>query len=127
MLAGAGTHVHHPIGGADGVLVVLHDQHRVAQVAHALQRVDQAGVIALVQADARLVQNIEDAHELAADLRRQANALRLAAGERGRRAVESQVIQPHVHHEAQARGDLLEHLVGDRVLPGRQGSGRGTR
>ena len=62
-------------------LVVFHHQHSIAQIAHPLQRFDEAGVIPLVQADARLIQNIEDAHQLAADLRSQANALGLAAGE----------------------------------------------
>ncbi|MEZ4583826.1 MAG: hypothetical protein R3A10_19685 [Caldilineaceae bacterium] len=48
-----------------------------------LERVDEPGVVALVEADARLVQNVEYAHELAADLGGQPNALRLAAGEGG--------------------------------------------
>ena len=87
---------------ADRVLVVLDHQHGVAQVAHALERLDQAGVVALVQADARLVQDVEHAHQLAADLRGQADALRFAAGEGDGRAVERQVVQPDVDHEARA-------------------------
>ena len=49
MLA-ARPHVHDQ-SAADGVLVVFDDEDRVAQVAHAHQRLDQAGVVALVQAD----------------------------------------------------------------------------
>ena len=64
----------------------------------------------------RLVQDVEHAHQLAADLGGQADALRLAAGERDGRAVERQVVEPDVDHEAQAGGDLLEHLVGDGAL-----------
>ena len=41
----------------------------------------QAVVVALVQADARLVQDVEHAHQARADLRGQADALRLAAAE----------------------------------------------
>ena len=38
-------------------LVVLDHEHRVAQVAQVLQRADQALVVALVQADGRLVEH----------------------------------------------------------------------
>ena len=76
------------VGDADGLLVVLDDDHGVAEVAQPHHRVDQALVVALVQADRRLVEHVEHADEAAADLRRQPDALRLAAGERGRRAVE---------------------------------------
>ena len=58
---------------------MLDDEHRVAQIAQALQRGEQAVVVALVQADARFVQNIEHADERRADLRGQPDALRLAA------------------------------------------------
>ena len=102
-----------PVGGAHRLLVVLDDQHRVAQVAHALQRLDQAGVVARVQADARLVQHVQHADQARADLRRQPDALRLAAGERAGRAVERQVVQPDVDHELQPGADLLEDAVGD--------------
>jgi hypothetical protein len=54
---------------------VLDDDHAVAQVAQALQRFDQARVVALVQADGRLVQHIHDAGQPRADLRSQADAL----------------------------------------------------
>ena len=49
--AGAGPEVQHMVGRADGILVVLHHQHRVAEVAQMAQRGDQAVVVALVQAD----------------------------------------------------------------------------
>jgi regulator of RNase E activity RraA len=42
VLAGAGTDVDHVVGDPDGVLVVLDDEHRVAEVAQAHERVDEA-------------------------------------------------------------------------------------
>ena len=63
----------------DRVLVVLDDEHGVAEVAQAVQRLDEAVVVALVQADGRLVEHVEHADEARADLRGQADALRLAA------------------------------------------------
>ena len=55
----------------------------------------------LVQADRRLVQDVADADQAAADLRRQADALRFAAGQRAGLAVQRQVAQPDVEHESE--------------------------
>ena len=79
VLARARPDVEHPVGRPDGLLVVLDDDQRVAQVAQPDQRGDELGVVLLVQADGRLVEDVQDAHQARADLRRQADALRLAA------------------------------------------------
>ena len=63
--SGAGAEVDHVVGALDGLLVVLHHQHRVAQVAQLRQRVEQAAVVARVQADGGLVQHVEHAAQLA--------------------------------------------------------------
>src|SRR3546814_4627684 len=68
--ARAGAHVHDVIGGADRILVMLHDDDGVAEVAEALQGDEQAIIVALVQADAGLVEDVEDARQAAADLAR---------------------------------------------------------
>ena len=82
VLAGARPHVDEPVGGAHHLLVVLDDEHGVAEVAQPLERADQPAVVALVQPDRRLVEDVEDADELRADLRREPEPLRLAARER---------------------------------------------
>ena len=84
VLAGAWSDVDDPVGGVDGVLVVLDDDQRVAEIPQPDQRLDQAPVVPLVQADARLVQDVQHADQPAADLGRQPDPLRLAAGEGGR-------------------------------------------
>ena len=86
VLAGARTDVDDPVALADRLLVVLDDDHRVAEVAQPGQRVDQPAVVALVQADRRLVEHVQRADEAGADLAGEADALRLAAGERAGRA-----------------------------------------
>ena len=80
--AGARAHVDQVVGRADRVLVVLDHDHRVAEVAQALQRLQQPVVVALVQADRGLVEHVEHARQARADLRGQADALALAARER---------------------------------------------
>ena len=108
------------IGAVDRLLVVLDHDHGVAQVAQALQRVEQPAVVALVQADGGLVQHVHHAGEPRADLGGEPYPLRLAAGERIGRAVERQVVQAHVHQELQPRHDLVDDPLGDRLFVARQ-------
>ena len=111
MHAGPWSHLDDVIGGADRVLVVLDDDDRVADVAQALERRDHLGVVFRVQADARLVEDVEHPHQAGADLRRQPDALRLAARERAGAAVEVEVVEPDAEQELQPRADLAEHLT----------------
>ena len=74
------------------------------------QRVEQSLVVARVQADRWLVENVEHADQAAANLPGEPNALRLAAGERRRGAVEREVFEADVLQEAQPAADLFEHL-----------------
>ncbi len=114
--AGAGADVEHVIGGADGVLVVLDDDHRVAQVAQPLEGLEQTVVVALVQADRRLVEDIHHPHQAGADLAGQTNALGLAAGQRLGAALEVEIVEPDVDQEFQAGLDLVDDLGGDLAL-----------
>ncbi len=72
VVAGPGAHVDEPVGRAHHLLVVLDDEHGVAQIAEPLERADQLAVVALVEPDRGLVEDVEDADQLGADLRRQA-------------------------------------------------------
>ena len=94
--AGAGAEVDDPVGGAHHRLVVLDDEDGVAEVAQALERGDEAVVVGGVEADGGLVADVEDAHERRADLRGEADALGLAAGERAGAAVEREVVEADV-------------------------------
>ena len=125
VLAGARPHVDHVVGGVDRVLVVLDDDDAVAEVAQVLERGEQAVVVALVQADRRLVQHVHDAGQPRADLRGETDALRLAARQRFRRAVERQVVEADVVQELQPAHDLLDDAVGDRGLLAVEPASRG--
>src|ERR1700736_5947000 len=80
-----------------------------------LQRRKQTCVVALVQTDRRLVEDVHHAGEPRADLRGKPDALRLAARQRFRRTVQRQGIEPDVVQELQPADDLLDDLVGDRL------------
>ena len=88
-VAGAGAEVEQIIGGGDHFAVVLDQDQRVAEVAQVLQGLEQPAIVARVQADGRLVEDVEHAGQAAADLAGQANALRFAAGQRRRRPAQA--------------------------------------
>ncbi len=79
--AGPGAEVDHVVGGLDGVGIVLDHDDGVAEIAETSQRGEEALVVPLVQPDAWLVEDVEHADQPRSDLRRQSNALRLAARE----------------------------------------------
>ena len=106
--------VDHPVGMGDGVEVVFDDDQRVAEVAQPDQGVDQSPVVALMQADGRLVEHVQHADQAGPDLRGEPNALRLTAGQRAGGTGQRQVVEADVEQEAQPGLHLLEHLSRDR-------------
>ena len=79
MDTGAGAEVDDIVGRENCLAIVLDDEHRVAEIAQVDQRIEQALVVALVQPDRRLIEDVHDADEPRADLAREPDALRLAA------------------------------------------------
>src|SRR5437879_8141880 len=108
MPAGTRSQIYDVVSRPNRFLVVLHDQHRVAEVAQLLQRREQTRVVALMQADRRLIEDVQHADQAAADLRREADPLGLSTRERHRRAFEREVIEPDVDEKAQPVGHFLE-------------------
>ena len=120
MHAGAGADIDDVVGGADGVLVVLDHDHGVAEVAQPAQRFEKPRVVALVQADRRLVEHVEHAGQPGADLRGEPDALALAARQRAGGARQRQIFEADIDQECEPLADFLEHAHGDFVLLGSQ-------
>ena len=116
VLAGARPHVHDPVGRAHHLLVVLDHEHGVAEVAQPLERADQLPVVALMEPDRRLVEDVEDADQLRADLRGEPQALRLSARERLRGPIELEVADSHVVEEGEPFAYLLQDPPPDQLL-----------
>ena len=110
---GSRADIHHIVCCAHGFFIVFHHDQCVAQIAQLLERTEKLGIVPLVQADARLIQDIQHAHEAGADLSGQADTLALAAGEGRRRSGQGQIAQADALQEAQAGADLLEDLRRD--------------
>src|ERR1019366_4972013 len=95
----AGAHVDDVVGRQDGLPIVLDDDDRVAEIAEARLRLDEARVVARVEADAGLVEHVEHADERRADLCREPDALALARRERLRAAIEREVVEADIDEE----------------------------
>ena len=113
---GAGAEIDDVLGAADRLLVVLDDDDRVALRREPRDRVEQQIVVARMQADRRLVEDVADAAQVRAELRREPDALRLAARQRRRRAVEREVAQPDEIEEAEPALELGQHVARDLAL-----------
>ncbi len=91
---------------------MLHHDDGVADVSQLLHGGDETVIVPLVQADGGLIQHVAHAHQLAAHLRGQADALRLTAAERTGLAREVEIVQAHVIEEAQPAVDLTQNRLG---------------
>ena len=100
----AGAEIDDVIGAAHGFFIVLDDEDGVAEIAQRFERGEQAAIVARVQADRRLIENIENAAQSRADLRGQADALGFAAGERGGGAIESEIAEAYIEKKIEALG-----------------------
>ena len=67
--------INQPVGSADGVFIMFHHNRGVTYVREVAKRLNKPFVVALVQADGRLIQHITDAHQSGTNLRRQPDAL----------------------------------------------------
>ena len=79
---------------------------------------NEAVVVALVEADGRLVKDVEDAAQAGANLGGEADALALAAGERGGAAIEREVVEAYGAEELKALNDLAADAIGHQRLAG---------
>src|SRR5699024_12461589 len=71
---------------------------------------DALPIFALVQPDGGIIKDVHDTRQARAHLACEADALRLAAGERLGAAIQREVIEAHVHEESQSIADFLHDL-----------------
>ncbi len=85
---GARPYVDQKVAGVNGVLIVLDHNDGITEVAQIDECFYKSLVVALVEPNGRLVQDIQRTHKPRAKLAREPDALCLAAGERIGAAVE---------------------------------------
>src|SRR5437773_10656715 len=114
--ARTGSHVDDVIRREDRVAIVLDDQHGVAEVAKPLEDSEQPSVVARMEADRRLVEDVEDADQARTDLRGEAQPLPFASRKRRRRPIERQIVQTDLEEKPETRADFVEKSARDFTL-----------
>jgi hypothetical protein len=104
------------IGDPDYVGIVFHDDHRVALVTQLAEQLVEPMDVARVKADARLVEDVHDVDETAAEMLHHLDALRFAARQRVGLAVQRQVVEADVDDVLEALDERGDDLRGHRRL-----------
>ena len=109
--ASARTEVDEVAGGADGVFIVFDEEEGVALFSECVKGAEEGGVVAGMKANGGFVEDVEDALEVGAKLRGEADALGFATGEGGGGAVELEVTESDLIEEVEKLVDrgILEH------------------
>ena len=81
MNASAGADIDHVVSSANCIFIVLDHNNGITQITQVDKRTQQTFVIALVQANRRLIQHVHYTDQTRADLACQTNTLGLTAGE----------------------------------------------
>ena len=102
MLARSRSDIHEVIGGFDEVEVVLHDQHRVPQIAQLAHDVDESMGIAGMQTDGRFIEDVEHAGQTGPEQGSQSQALGFTGRETRRGSLKCQVSHPNFKQAADA-------------------------
>ena len=96
--------------------VVFHHHQGVSQVPQAVQRIQQLGGIAFVEAHRGFVQNVEHSFKAATDLACKADTLGLATAQGVACTVEPDVAKTHTDEELQTADDFTEQGLRYRLL-----------
>ena len=114
MLAGSRAHVDQPVGAAHGFQVMFHHKQRIACGFQAIKRSEQCFAIRRVQTRRRLIEHINNAEQLRAQLGGQAQTLQLPGRQGRRAALQGQITQAQLDQGV----DPFEQVLGDAL--GRQ-------
>src|SRR5258708_24615178 len=82
--------------------VMFYENEGIAEVPEVEKSLEQALVVARMQADGGFIQNIKHASQTAADLTGQPNSLGFSSRKRGCRPAQSEILDADVHQELQA-------------------------
>ena len=89
------------------------DKDGVFEVAEVFQGSDELVIVALVKADGRLIEDVEDALETRADLGGKADALGFAAGKGVGGAAKLEIAKADVFHKLDAFADFFDNRLGN--------------
>ena len=98
--SGVRADIYQHVGSLDNLLVMLHNDDSVAQVAEPLQHTDELLGVAGMQADGRLVKDVKRADKVVSEGADKVDALAFAAAQGIGRAGHGQIAKTDIHHIA---------------------------
>ncbi len=116
VLTGTGPQVDNRICRANGFLVMFDDQNAVAAIAQRFERINQDAVIAGMQADGRLIQDITNPGEIGSQLGGQTDSLGFSAGKRISAAGQRKVGQAQLIQQRQPGQYFGNNRLGDGLF-----------
>ena len=118
--AATGPELDHPVRRADGLKVVLDHDHGVARVAEPRENGEQPAQVARMQSDARFVEDVRRVDEVRTERVGEGDALRFAAGEGARGAIEREVRKSDVAEKSEPVAGFTQNVRGDFLLAARE-------
>ena len=116
MFTSAWTNVNDPIGRANGVFIVFNNHDCVAKIAKTYERFDEAMVIALMQADARLVEYVQRSHKTGTYLACQTNALCFSACQCCCCARQGEIVETNGQQESKPRVNFFGYAFSNHLV-----------
>ena len=113
---GPGSHVDDVLCGPDHVLVVLYHENRVPEIPEGPEGFDQLPVVPLVEPDRGFVEDIEDAHQVRADLGGEPDPLGFPSRKGPGVPGEREISQADFFQKVEPGLDLLDDLDRDLLL-----------
>src|SRR5258708_29224312 len=98
------------------VRIVFDHQNRIAQFRQSFEGSEEAIIITLMQADARLIKDVKNADQASADLGGQTDALGFASTEGAAFPIQGEVSQTDIFQKSQPRPDLLDDVMSNFFL-----------
>ena len=100
VLTGTGAEIDDKVRTLDHLLIVLDYDESISEIPEILERADELNVVALMEADAGLIQDVKHPNELRADLSGQSDTLSFPTREAPRRTIQGKIIESHVQEKS---------------------------
>jgi hypothetical protein len=110
---GTWAEINNVIGATHGGLVVFDHHERVTPFLKILECCEQLLVVTGMEPDRRLVQDVEDAGQVGAELGGEPDSLGFSAGECWNRPCKLQIAKPNLTQKGEAFGDLGQDIAGN--------------
>ena len=113
---GPRTEVEESVSGREDFAVMLDENDSISQIPQSPKHFQQPIVVAGMQADRRLIEDVQDARQSAADLPGKPDSLCLTARKGRQRAGQSQIVESDVDQKGESAGRFVQQVARDLAI-----------